>query len=435
MTGMTGTVLAETRSAIHWGVTHKLPRLAVTAAARRGDLQGLLTVTGVGGGDTGAVIEEIRAAGPLVRSSLGYVTADHSVVREVLSRNDFRTGTPIGTGLLGRIAAVTSSGLPSPLEPPSLLVTEPPEHTRYRKLVARVFTARAVERLRERTQAIAGELLGKLDGAGPADLIAAYCGLLPVNVISEILGVPEGDRQHILDIGEKGTPVLDFGLDWRTYRTVDQTIRDFDTWLTGHLSRLRQHPGDDLLSQLIEARDEDGRLNEVELKATAGLVLVAGFETTVNLLGNGIKLLHDHPEQLERLRADAGLWPNAVDEVLRMDPPVLLTGRTTEHGTELAGHTLPAGSFVTTILAGANRDPHVFPDPARFDVTRPNARDHISFSAGRHHCLGASLARMEGEIGLRAIFDRYPGLTLLPGARRRRTRILRGWETLPARLA
>jgi hypothetical protein len=407
----------------------------VTAAARRGDLQGRLTVTGARGGDTEAVIEEIRAAGPLVRSSLGYVTAHHAVVREVLSGNDFRTGNPIGTGLLGRIAAATATGLPSPLEPPSLLVTEPPEHTRYRKLVTRVFTARAVERLRERTRKIADDLLGRLDQAGPADLIAAYCGVLPVTVISEILGVPEGDRRHILDIGEKGTPVLDFGLDWRTYRTVDQTIHDFDTWLTGHLARLRRHPGDDLLSQLIEARDEQGRLNEVELKATAGLVLVAGFETTVNLLGNGIKLLHDHPEQLARLRADTGLWPNAVEEVLRMDPPVLLTGRLTENGAELAGQTLPAGSFVTTILAGANRDPDVFAEPARFDVARPNARDHVSFSAGRHHCLGASLARMEGEAGLRAIFDRYPDLTLLPGASRRPTRILRGWETLPARLA
>jgi hypothetical protein len=430
-----GKVREEGRSAVYWGATHGLPRLAVRVAARRGDLQGRLTTTGERGGDVFAVIEEIRAASPLVLGSLGYATADHAVIREALSGSDFQSSTPIGATFLGRVADATATHLPSPLEPPSLLVTDPPEHTRYRKLVTRVFTSRAVDRLRERTRKIADDLLCALDPSRPADLIAEYCGLLPVTVISEILGVPERDRRRVLEIGENGAAVLDFGLDWRTYRTVDRSIRGFDAWLTGHLGYLRRHPGDDLLSQLIEARDEEGRLTELELKATAGLVLVAGFETTVNLLGNGIKLLHDHPEQLDRLRADPELWPNAVDEVLRVDSPVLLTGRVAEHGAELAGRALPPGSFVTTILAGANRDPKVFEDPARFDVTRPNARDHLSFSYGRHHCLGASLARMEGEVGLRAIFDRYPDLTLLPGARRRGTRILRGWETLPARLS
>lgn len=427
-------VLEEGRSAVYWGATHAVPRLAVRAAARRGDLQGRLSTVSAAGGDVGAVIEEIRAAGPLVRGALGYVTADLAVVRDVLTSNDFRSGTPVGATFLGRVAEATKPDLLSPVEPPSLLVTEPPEHTRYRKLVTRVFTARAVERLRERTQKIADELLGSLDATRPADLVAGYCGLLPVTVISEILGVPERDRERVLHMGEGAAPSLDFGLGWRTYRTAERSIRDFDAWLTGHIDHLRRHPGDDLLSQLIEARDEQGKLTEVELKSTAGLVLGAGFETTVNLLGNGIKLLHDHPEQLARLREDPALWPNAVDEVLRVDSPVLLTGRMTEHGADVAGRTLPPGSFVTTILAGANRDPKVFDDPGRFDVTRPNARDHVSFSLGRHHCLGASLARMEGAVGLRAIFDRYPDLTLLPGARRRSTRILRGWESLPARL-
>lgn len=434
-------VLETGRTAVHWGVTHGVPRLAVRGAARRGDLQGRLVLAGAGGGDVMGVIEEIRAAGPLIKGTLGYATADHSVVKEVLTSNDFATGTPLGdTTLLGRIAAATGSGLPSPLEPPSLLVTEPPEHTRYRKLVTRVFTARAVERLRERTQKIAGELLDRLDAPAPADtapvdLAGVYCSLLPVRVISEILGVPESDTQRVLEMGERGTPVLDLGLDWRTYRSTDRSIRDFNTWLTGHLGYLRRNPGDDLLSQLIEARDEEGKLTELELMATAGLVLAAGFETTVNLLANGIKLLHDHPEQLDRLRAEPELWPNAVDEVLRFDPPVLLTGRGSVRDTELAGRPFPAGAFVSTILAGANRDPQVFADPGRFDVTRPNARDHISFSGGRHFCLGASLARMEGEVGLRAIFERYPDLALLPGARRRPTRILRGWGKLPARLS
>lgn len=409
--------------------------LAVRAASRRGDFQGRLTTVGAGGGDVSGVIEEIREAGPLVRGTFGYTTVDHAVVREVLTSGDFRSvGSPADATLLGKIASATSPDVISPLEPPSLLVTEPPEHTRYRRLVTRVFTARAVERLRERTEEIAGDLLDGLDPSRPADLIAEYCGLLPVTVISEILGVPEPDRRGLLAMGRGAAPSLDFGLGWSVYRSAERSIRDFDTWLDGHIARLRRHPGDDLLSQLIEARDEQGALNETELKSTAGLVLGAGFETTVNLLGNGIRLLRDHPGQLEKLRHDPGLWPNAVEEILRLDPPVLLTGRMTERGAEVAGQRLAPGSFVTTILAGANRDPGVFDDPGRFDVTRSNARDHVTFSAGRHHCLGASLARMEGSVGLRALFDRYPDLRLLPGARRRTTRILRGWQTLPARL-
>jgi cytochrome P450 len=215
---------------------------------------------------------------------------------------------------------------------------------------------------------------------------------------------------------------------------VARSLEQFDAWLGQHLDRLRRDPGDDLLSELVAARDEGRGLTETELKATAGLVLAAGFETTVNLLGNGIALLHDHPGERDRVVADPALWGNVVEEVLRLDPPVLLTGRMAVRDTELAGQPVRAGAMVTAILGGANRDPDVFPDPTRFDVARPNARDHIAFSAGRHHCLGAQLARMEGEVGLRAIWDRFPDLRLEPGARRRETRILRGFERLPATL-
>ena len=189
------------------------------------------------------------------------------------------------------------------------------------------------------------------------------------------------------------------------------------------------------MSQLVRVQEEGVGLDDAELRATAGLVLAAGFETTVNLLGNGIVLLHDHPEQVERLRREPELWPNAVDEVLRVDPPVLLTGRLCRTDTVVAGVPVPRGAVVTTLLAGANRDPAVFPDPSRFDVARENARDHVSFSAGRHYCLGAALARMEGEVGLRTLLDRFPDLELQPGAVRRTTRILRGYQHLPAVLA
>ena len=215
---------------------------------------------------------------------------------------------------------------------------------------------------------------------------------------------------------------------------MERGLKEFEAWLDAHLAKLRRESGDDLMSQLVRVQEEGVGLDDAELKATAGLVLAAGFETTVNLLGNGIALLTQHPDQLQRLRDEPSLWPNAVDEVLRIDPPVLLTGRLCRADTVVHGVPVKKGEVVTTLLAGANRDPEVFADPALFDVARANARDHVSFSAGRHYCLGAALARMEGEIGLRTLLERFPDLALEPGTERRSTRILRGYERLPATL-
>ncbi len=427
-----------TKPAVRWAVAHGLPRAALRLAARRGDLQSRLFAE-AGVAPTVALtglFDEIRGRGPLVRGAFSYVTASHPVVREVLTGNDFRSGiAPDSGSFLGRVADWSASDRLHPMAPPSLLVTEPPDHTRYRKLVTRVFTVRAVENLRGRTEQIAHELLDAIDPAGPTDLMATYCSLLPVTVIAEILGVPPDERARVLTLGTAAAPSLDMGLTWRRFRAVETALAAFDAWLTAHLDRLRANPGDDLLSRLVAAREDGVGLTGLELRATAGLVLAAGFETTVNLLGNGIALLHDNPGQLRALRAEPARWPNAVDEVLRTDPPVLLTGRTCLRDTEVAGVRVPRGALVTTILAGANRDPAVFEAPAVFDVSRENAREHIAFSAGRHYCLGAALARMEGEVGLRVLFDRYPDLRIEPGATHRDTRILRGFERLPARLA
>ncbi|MFD4248687.1 cytochrome P450 [Amycolatopsis thermoflava] len=422
---------------VRWGIGHALPRTVLRAAARRGDLQARL-VAEAAVSPTAALsglFDEIRGHGPLYKGSFAYVTTSHATVREVLTSNDFRAGVGAGSdGVLARLSEWSASDRLHPIAPPSLLATEPPDHTRYRKLVTRVFTVRAVEKLRSRTEEIARELLDALDPDRPVDLVEAYCALLPVTVIAEILGVPPQQRQRVLELGTAAAPSLDLGLPWREFRAVESALADFDAWLGDHLERLRADPGDDLLSQLVAAREDGVGLTDLELRATAGLVLAAGFETTVNLLGNGITLLHDHPDQLAAVRAEPSLWPNAVDEILRVDPPVLLTGRTCLRDTEVGGVRVRGGSVVTTILAGANRDPEVFEDPARFDVRRENAREHISFSAGRHYCLGAALARMEGEVGLRTLFDRFPELRLTPGATRRSTRILRGFEHLPARL-
>lgn len=422
---------------MHWAIGHGLPVVLLRRAAARGDLHARMILAGADGGHgVFDAIEEIRAAGPVLTSRVGAVATSHAAVRQVLTSDDFRTGFPTGLGMLGKVVAWSAPRVLHPVEPPSLLVTEPPDHTRYRKLVIRVFSPRAVQRLRSRTEEIAAELLDDIArrAPGPVDLVEAYCSLLPVKVIAEILGVPESERARVLEFGTAAAPSLDLGLGYRQYRSVKKALSSFDHWLGQHLDHLRRNPGDNLLSELVAASDEEGVLDERELKATAGLVLAAGFETTVNLLGNGIALLHDHPDQRRRLAEDPTLWANAVEEVLRVDPPVLLTGRMALRDTAVGERRVAGGSMVTTILAGANRDPDVFPDPATFDVGRENARDHISFSAGRHHCLGASLARMEGEVGLRMLWERFPDLVLLPGATRRTTRILRGFETLPARV-
>ncbi len=429
-------VTAQTKQVVRWGLGHAVPSTVVRAAARRGDLQGRF-IQSSRGGDPLAVFEEIRSHGPVYRGRFAYIVTSHPLVKAVLASNDFAAGfaVPTGNDAMSRAFRwADDSAALGPLRPPSLLVTEPPEHTRYRRLVSGVFTPRAVDRLRSRTEQVAAELLDGLAGRDQVELVDAYCTLLPVTVIAEILGVPLAERERVLAFGAAAAPSLDFGLPWREFRRVEAALEAFDAWLGDHLAQLRRNPGDNLLSQLVAARDGGVGLDERELKATAGLVLAAGFETTVNLLGNGIALLSAHRDQLAAVRAQPELWPNAVEEVLRYDPPVLTTGRSAIRDTVVGDVPLRAGSFVTTLLAAANRDPEVFTDPATFDVSRENAREHLSFSAGRHFCLGASLARMEGDVGLRLLFERYPELRVLPGARRRSTRILRGYEQLPVAL-
>ncbi|MDT4915480.1 MAG: hypothetical protein QOH89_180, partial [Pseudonocardiales bacterium] len=304
MAATNGRVLAAGKPAVRWGLGHLVPRALMTVAARRGDLQGRLIMASRDG-DPYPLFEELRAEGPLYRGRFAFLTASLPVAREVLSSNDFRTGFPVdeARGMLGRAFRwAADDELLGPLEPPSLLVTEPPDHTRYRKLVSRVFSVRAVEKVRERAEQIAADLLDKLADEGTVDLVERYCAQLPVTVIAEILGVPAGERARVLAFGAAAAPSLDLGLTWRQFRQVETALAGFDRWLGTHLERLRREPGDDLLSQLVAAREEGVGLDERELKATAGLVLAAGFETTVNLLGNGTALLHEHPDQLALLR-------------------------------------------------------------------------------------------------------------------------------------
>ena len=424
------------RQRLHWFALHGVIRGLASFGAKRGEMQGRLIADPAVRTDPGRFADELRARGPLVRGRAAWLTADHAIAHQLLRSDDFAV-TAIGRTLPGPLGwleqRTTVQGRLHPLLPPSLLSVEPPEHTRYRKTVSSVFTTRAVAALRDRVQQAATALIAELDG-GTVDVVDRYCSQLPVTVIGDILGVPDADRPRILEFGELAAPSLDIGLSWQQYLAVENGLDGFNAWLRNHIAALRRDPGDDLMSQLIEASDDGARLNDEELRATAGLVLAAGFETTVNLLGSGIRILLEHPDQLAMVLEDPELWPGAVEEILRLESPVQLSARMAAVDTEVAGRTVRAGELVILYLAGANRDPAVFEDPHRFDITRENAGRHLSFSGGRHFCLGAALARAEGEVGLRAFFERYPDARLAGSGSRRDTRVLRGWAELPIAL-
>jgi cytochrome P450 len=425
---------------LNWLALHGFIRGVASLGARRGDVQARLISDPTVKADPVAFYEEVRARGPLVRSRIGYVTADHAIGHELLRSDDFRV-LSIGSNLpapLRWLERRTRDDLLHPLRAPSLLAVEPPDHTRYRKTVSSVFTSRAVAALRDGVEQTAATLLDQLSREpGVVDIVDRYCAQLPVAIISDILGVPDADRRHILEFGELAAPSLDFGLTWPQYRRVQRGIAGFTFWLAGHLQQLRRNPGDDLMSQLIqkaESGSTETYLDESELHAVAGLVLVAGFETTVNLLGNGIRMLLDAPEHLRTLSQRPQLWANAVEEILRLESPVQLTARFALKDTEVAGTPVKQGELVVVYVAAANRDPAVFADPNRFDIERENAGKHLAFSGGRHFCLGAALARAEGEVGLRAFFDRFPDVRAAGAGSRRDTRVLHGWSTLPVAL-
>jgi cytochrome P450 len=429
--------VAVMKEELHWFAMHGLIRGIARWSARRGDPQARMLADPAVRKDPIPYFDELRTRGPMIKARAGFLTLDHAVAHELLRSEDFRV-IALGSNLpkpLRWLEERTRPDLLHPLRPPSLLAVEPPEHTRYRKTVSSVFTTRAVATLRDRVEDTAGQLLDHLaEGPAVIDVVERYCSQLPVAVISDILGVPDSDRARILEFGELAAPSLDIGLSLQQYKTVQEGIAGFNEWLAAHLHWLRQHPGDDLMSKLIAASADGAQLNETELQATAGLVLAAGFETTVNLLGNGIRLLLNNPDQLELLRNDASLWPNAVEEILRFDSPVQMSARMAKADNTIAGSTVRKGELVIIYLAAANRDPAVFTDPNEFDVRRPNAGKHLSFSAGRHFCLGAALARAEGEVGLRRFFTHFPDARLAGIGSRRDTRVLRGWAELPVSL-
>ncbi|MBU3063422.1 cytochrome P450 [Nocardia sp. NEAU-G5] len=415
-----------------WMSAQGVPRLAMKAYARRGDPLAQLFGDPAVAADPYPVIESIRARGPLIRSPLAWVTVEHELCRAMLRDSDMGVRAAENMDLPRPMQRLRDRAPlpPNPVEPPSMLVIDPPAHSRMRRPVSAAFTPRAIGRLRDRVETVTEELLGALPAGGSADLVSDYAAQVPIAIISEILGFPDDARDLFLGWGDAMTPLLDTGLPWGYYRDAVAAIYEMNDYAEAHLARLRATPGEDILSTLVSS----GELDDHELKATASLLMGAGFETTVNLIGNAIVQLLAHPEQLARLREEPELWPNAVEEVLRFDAPVQNTARATLKEVEYAGIRLREGVMVALSLAGANRDPKVFENPNTFDITRANAKEHLTFSTGIHACLGASLARMEAVHALRALFERFPDLTLAGPPRRRPLFTLRGYSHMPVAL-
>jgi cytochrome P450 len=313
-----------------------------------------------------------------------------------------------------------------------MLSTDPPDHDRLRRLVTKAFTARRIEQLRPRVTEITTSLLDEMPVGGQVDLLEAFAFPLPITVICELLGVPDSDRadfrawtQAVLSTGEAAAESGTAAMEMAGY-------------FTALVADKRAHPADDLLSALIDARDAGDGLSERELLGMLFLLLVAGHETTVNLIGSGTLALLLSPGELARLRADSSLLPGAVEELLRYTSPVNhATFRFTAEAVKIGGTVIPAREAVLVALASANRDPDRYPAPDRLDIGR-DAGGHLAFGHGIHYCLGAPLARMEGVIAFGALLSRFPGMTLAvppDSLRWRPSTLIRGLETLPVRLS
>src|SRR3954470_24423635 len=373
--------------------------------------------------DPYSVYDRIRRGGTLVPTRLGnYVTTSHRGCKVVLWDRRF------GVRSEDQIATTTADDEFDM----SFLDRDPPDHTRLRRLAQPAFSPRRIAGYRPRVLARVDELLDRAEAQGRFDLVSSFAAPLPIAVITDLLGVPHADADrfavHGMVIGGALDGIRSLGHAARLKAANDELRVLFES-----LFALRRvSPADDVISRIVAAEGE--QIRPAEMLPLCILLLVAGFETTVNLIGNAVNALLDHPAQWEALRADpAAMAGKAVEETLRFDPPVQRTGRFALEPLELEGSAVREGQFVVTLIGAANRDPQVYPDPDRFDIAREATADHLAFSSGIHYCLGQPLARLEATIALQSIVQRMPGLRPAGRTRRRTSNTIRGPIHLPVR--
>ena len=356
--------------------------------------------------------EKLRTRGPLTRTKQGqWATTSHRVCGAVLRDRRF------GVTPAGELDA-------------SFLTMNPPDHTRLRRIASPAFSPRAVATYAARIEQVAGQLLDQAAQKKEFDLVSAFAAPLPIVVITALLGVPDSDAATFTRYGVLLGGALD-GIRGLRHAAQLQAADNELRKLFENLFELRRaEPRDDVVSHIVAA--EGDQIQPEEMLPICFLLLIAGFETTVNLISNGVIALLSHPEQWKALCADPdGLAQKAVEETLRYDPPVHLTGRHAFEPVELDGQRIRAGEEVITLLAAANRDPEVYDNPATFDLGRENPVPHLAFSGGVHYCLGQPLATLEARIALRLIAERLPGLRQAGPVTRRNATIIRGPLTLP----
>lgn len=420
------------------GVRDAVRAVAMAGLRAKGDLLGELMspkmIT-----DPYPMYRRLRESGPVVQTAMGALSTRYAVCDGLLRHPATVTGTSrrreitAGTGRVQQwlFGSPSRDGLVDPTGPDSMISKNPPDHTRLRKLVSKVFTPASIGALKPRLTEIAAGLIDRARTAPSFDLMREVAGVFPVLAICEVLAIPQPDHERFRQWGSDLAADLDAMAPASKQLAANRSLAALQVYFLDLFEQRRADPGDDLVSKLIAVEEEGERLTADELLATCMLLLFAGFETTVNLIGNGTLALIRHQDQLQLLRDDHDLVPGAVEELLRFDPPIQLSSRVPTEDLEIAGALLPADQPVSLMLAGANRDPAVFTDPETLDITRANARKHLSFAAGPHHCLGAALARLEADIVFRLLLDRLGDLRLAGEPRRRPTFVLRGLTSLP----